>query len=778
MTRRQGDRGTGGHGDTETRGHGGFAASPRLAWLTNPWLHVALIVLVAGFFRLWLIDRIPPGLFGDEATDGLDALDVLAGRGAVFFPANYGREGLHMWLVAGMFRLLGVTPLVLRLPSAIAGILTAVATYWLGRELVDGRWRMDHRRLNDDGMVGGLSSIVPLIAALYLATSYWHIHFSRFGIRGVFTPLFGALAFAAFWRAVNRAGEQRSRGAEEQRSRGAEEQRSRGAGEQRSRGAEEQRSRGAEEQRSRGAEEQGISVAPPHLRTSAYVWFALSGFCLGLSTHFYTASRFFPFFLGGFLVLQAIVAFATRRRDEAILVRHFWGIVLLFAVAALVFLPLGIYFIQHPGSFAQRASEVVATNAASPLTLMGKAALANLLQFFVPGRGDQAQFYNLPGRAVFEPLTALLALIGLGVLLWRWQRPPALFLLTWFPALLLPSFLATDRFPTLPRALGVIPAIYFYPAIGLAAIVSLVASRLSNAAVEGQTGSSTRLLRSSAPLLLCALALILHAGATYRDYFRIWGRSMVTFDAFEGDMTAAWRWLDANQPAGHVYLSADIYRHPTFMLLGEQATVQTYFQHQNPDLSWFDARGALPLPPSGQPATYLIGPSTPLSGRAGELLAARAGERDRVLAPDGSATLNVLESPLGQDAPPALTGLPAPEAFTDLLTLTGAAWNTGPDGTSELWLQWQTSGPDPAGWRGYHLEIAAGDEVTAVPFDAFRPPEWVPGGSFLTWHRVETPDDPPRDLRLRLIRADDDQPVIRPNTPDGWHTLMIPQATP
>ena len=126
MTRRRGDTETRGNGDKGTRGLGDVAASPdprvppspplpispspHLAWLGNPWLHVALIVLVAAFFRLWLIDRIPPGLFGDEATDGLDALDVLAGRGAVFFPANFGREGLHMWIVAGMFRLLGVTP--------------------------------------------------------------------------------------------------------------------------------------------------------------------------------------------------------------------------------------------------------------------------------------------------------------------------------------------------------------------------------------------------------------------------------------------------------------------------------------------------------------------------------------------------------------------------------------------------------------------------------------------------------------------------------------------
>ena len=253
---------------------------------------------------------------------------------------------------------------------------------------------------------------------------------------------------------------------------------------------------------------------------------------------------------------------------------------------------------------------------------------------------------------------------------------------------------------------------------------------------------------------------------------------MVTFDAFEGDMTAAWRWLEANQPAGHVYLSSDIYRHPTFMLLGEQATVQTYFQHQNPALSWFDARGALPLPPPGQPATYLIPYSAALTEQAAGLLAANAVDRDRVLAPDGSAALTVLELPAAPSTAPSLAGLPAPEAFTDQLALTGAAWNSAPDGTSELWLQWQTSGPDPAGWRGYRLEIAAGDEVTAIPFDAFRPPEWTPGGSFLTWHRVEVPGDPPRDLRLRLIRADDDQPVIRPNAPDGWHAVTIPQTTP
>ena len=329
---------------------------------------------MAAFFRLWQIGSIPPGLFGDEATDGLDALDVLAGRGAIFFPANFGREGLHMWLVAGMFRLMGVTPLALRLPSALAGIATALATYWLGRELVAamGRRTGTGRQTPDSSF--RLWSYVPLIAALYIATSYWHVHFSRFGIRGVFTPLLGALAFAAFWHAVNRANQRISESANQ-----------------------------ASQQISRSANGKlQIAATNPQsaIRNTQYVWFALSGLFLGLATHFYTASRFYPFFLGGFLILQAVIAYATGRREQAILRRNFWGIVVLFVVAALIFAPLGLYFVQHPGSFMQRASEVAATKAANPWLRMGQAAAANVLQFFVPGRRPGAVLQPAAPRRV------------------------------------------------------------------------------------------------------------------------------------------------------------------------------------------------------------------------------------------------------------------------------------------------------------------------------------------------------------------------------------------
>ena len=206
-----------------------------------------------------------------------------------------------MWIVAASFRLLGVTPFALRLPSAVAGIVTALATYWLGRELA----RYHLRRPDASALAVTLTPLVALAAALYTATSFWHVHFSRFGIRGVFTPMCAALAFAALWRAPER--------------------------------------------RRRG----GAAVI---------AWAAISGLFLGLSLHFYTASRFYPIFLLLFLALQAVIG-----RERALWRQGFKVFIIIFAVAALIFLPLGVYFVQHPGSFTQRATEVAAVGDENPL---------------------------------------------------------------------------------------------------------------------------------------------------------------------------------------------------------------------------------------------------------------------------------------------------------------------------------------------------------------------------------------------------------------------------
>ncbi len=693
--------------------------------LGNPWLQIALILAVAAFFRLWQIGSIPPGLFGDEAAEGLDALDVLAGRGQVFFPSNYGREGLYIWLVALSLKLFGVTPLAVRLPAIVIGILTCAVAWWLAREWGSADW--ERGRLVDQEprpssanplthqpvyQFTNLQTYLPLLAGLYLATAYWHVHFSRFSQRTVLTPFAIGLAAAAFWRGLNLG------------------------------------------------------------RTR---WFMAAGAFMGLALHTYSVGRFFPVFMALFLGLQWLVTPkpGPGAPEQRILARHWRPILLMFLVAALVFAPLGVYFVTHPGTFMMRASAVATYAGAGPLESLqtiGRAALANLAQYVVPGAGDKAQFHNLPGRPIFDLLTAFLAIIGLLLCMLRWRQPGALFLLTWLVVLTAPAALATDRFPTLPRVLGVLPGLYLFPVLGLSALISLLAPATS--AAQPQAAPRRRVTVSPYHLVtLCALALIVPAASTYRDYFRVWGPSAATFDAFEGDMTAAWEWLAAHEPAGHVYLSSDLYRHPTFMLLGERATVTEYFELADPNLSWFDARGALPLPVDGQPATYLIGASTVLPGLSGQLLPGLI-ERERVLDPAGQPALTVLMLPVGQ-APAAQGALPAPITFSDRLALTGAGWTRAADGALLLVLSWRTDGPEMADWGGYRLEAAAGGQTTTVSFDSFRATEWVAAGRFLTWHRLALPDTP-TDVRLRLLRAEDDQPLAQPAAPDGWHAVPLP----
>ena len=128
-----------------------------------------LIVLLAAFLRLYRFTTAPPGLYRDEAMDGCNALEALeTGRFQPFYPEDGGREGLYVNLAAIPIRLFGNVPWAVRLPAAVAGILTVWAVGLLGGEL--------------------FSAPVGLLAAFFLATSFWHLNFSRISLRGILAP--------------------------------------------------------------------------------------------------------------------------------------------------------------------------------------------------------------------------------------------------------------------------------------------------------------------------------------------------------------------------------------------------------------------------------------------------------------------------------------------------------------------------------------------------------------------------------------------------------------
>ena len=97
------------------------------------------LLLLAGALRLSRLEQLPPGLFIDEGANGMDALGVLQGHHALFFPENQGREGMVIYATALAIGLLGRTIMAVRLPAALASVGTVLAVFWLGQVLFNER---------------------------------------------------------------------------------------------------------------------------------------------------------------------------------------------------------------------------------------------------------------------------------------------------------------------------------------------------------------------------------------------------------------------------------------------------------------------------------------------------------------------------------------------------------------------------------------------------------------------------------------------------------------
>lgn len=132
-------------------------------------------MLLAAFLRFWQLGQMPPGLYRDEAFNGLDALNVLDGQHALFFKANNGREPAYIYLTALFVGLFGRTALAVRLGAAVVGTLTTLLVYklaqtWYGRT-------------------------PALFAAFTWTATLWPVHLSRIGLRTILLAPFLATTF-------------------------------------------------------------------------------------------------------------------------------------------------------------------------------------------------------------------------------------------------------------------------------------------------------------------------------------------------------------------------------------------------------------------------------------------------------------------------------------------------------------------------------------------------------------------------------------------------------
>lgn len=130
----------------------------------------AAIFAIAILARTYHITSLPPGVYPDEAVNGTDAINAIeTGHFQLFYPNNYGREGLFINLIALGFKIFGVNVITLKMWAVFFGILTIAGIMLLALELF-GSYR------------------AGLVAGFFYATSFWAINFNRISFRANMLP--------------------------------------------------------------------------------------------------------------------------------------------------------------------------------------------------------------------------------------------------------------------------------------------------------------------------------------------------------------------------------------------------------------------------------------------------------------------------------------------------------------------------------------------------------------------------------------------------------------
>ena len=301
------------------------------------------------------------------------------------------------------------------------------------------------------------STRVALLASAWMALSLWHVIFSRMGLRTISLPLFLAVGFYCLWRGLEGVGAQ-----------------------------------------------EGAGRASPTMSASSAVWFALGGIAIGLSLYTYSTARFAPF-----IILAWTLYIAVLHRH--VFQRALPGLILALALTAALFLPQGIFFLNHPESFVERAREVTIVNPTlrgeDPGQALLESALRSLGMFAI--QGDAAAARNIPGRPFFDPFSALLMIMGLGLALRRFRQPAYGLLIIWLVVMFLPILLAIEGAPNYLRVTGMAPALFVLPAIAAASLWE---------AWEPRIPAVLRTL----PVVIVTLAFLGGTVHTYHSYFELW----------------------------------------------------------------------------------------------------------------------------------------------------------------------------------------------------------------------------------------------------------------
>jgi 4-amino-4-deoxy-L-arabinose transferase-like glycosyltransferase len=452
-------------------------------WLKkNRTIVLFAILALAAFFRLYQITTVPPGLFSDEAVNGINTLQANeTGDYKVFYPENNGREGLFINIQALSVQIFGNKPWALRGVSAIFGILTVLGLYLLTRELFK-------------------KESLALFASFFLATSYWHINFSRIGFRAIMAPFFLVWGLWLLWRLIPK---------------------------------EDHEDKFPDSLTQRLHSQQHLEMHRKKIISSSAIF--LAGIVFGLGFHSYIAYRVMPVLL--------LPAFIILLKDK-----YFKEVIIFLLGIFIAIMPMAVYFYIHPAEFLGRTSQVSVFTSLTPLFDLGKNIVLTIGMFFAAG--DFNWRHNFAGAPeLWWPVAALFLfgiIIGIKKLFENCKLKienfikklylPETTLFLWIIFALAPVVVSNEGIPHALRAIIVIPAVMIFAALGLDAVLQKIPQK-------------------AAVLVFILFALV--SLQTFNQYFIKWANDPNIPSAFSKDAADTANYLNSLPKETQKYVIMD-----------------------------------------------------------------------------------------------------------------------------------------------------------------------------------------------------------------------------
>ena len=317
-------------------------------------------------------------------------------------------------------------------------------------------------------------------------------------------------------------------------------------------------------------------------RGKKWLWGIAAGILFGLSAHTYTASRALPVLLMGAPIYLALFHKAELRRQAA-------GWAMALVITALIAAPLAYVLVTQPQAEArveQVAGPLEALRQGNAMPVI-EYTLAALGMFAI--RGGTEWLYNLPGRPIFDPVTALVFLIGVIAAVRRWRESHTAMAVIWLVAGLSPILLSWPPASTSHSILAQ-PAVFLLAGLGLDWVLSRIAR-------VGPGSRGRRILLQSA---LAFLIIALNTSLTWRDYFGVWNTSDTVRWEHQATVTEMGRYADAQPELREVaFMGNSIDDYNPWMKLGNSLT------SRRTDTRWFNPARSLVWNTAGPMAYFM-----------------------------------------------------------------------------------------------------------------------------------------------------------------------------